>query len=130
MTTALDNITPHSSYDGVDFYWKTGSGGIKTSPRFGNTAAVVERIAPYSYPATISRQVINTGLLEDFSITAGVTAANLALLKAKVETGMKSLILSGDASQQAILTKVNTPVDAVPTLGFIYITMTFRGRGI
>jgi hypothetical protein len=126
--TALDNITPLSSYDGVPFYRHTGAGGIKSSPRFESGAILVERVAPFSFPANVVRQVINTGILSDMTVQIAITGPNLALLRSKVETGMKSLILAGDASQSAILTKVGA-VEAVTSLGYIYVTCTFRGRG-
>lgn len=126
--TALDNLTPLSSYDGVQFFRQTGAGGIKTSPRFESGATVVERAAPYSYPANIVRQIINTGILSDISVRIAITGPNLAILRSKVEIGMKSLTLAGEAAQSCILTKVGA-VEAVTALGYIYVTCTFRGRG-
>ena len=126
--TALDNLTPQSSYDGVSFFRKTGAGGIKTSPRFESGAVVVERMAPFSFPANIVRQVINTGVLSDFNVTIAITGPNLSTLRSKVETGMKSLTLAGEAAQSAILTRVGQ-VEAAAGLGYVYVTCTFRGRG-
>jgi len=66
-------------------------------------------------------------MLNDFTITIGITGPNLVLLRAKLEQGMQALILSGDASQQAILTKV-TEVGAATQQGYLYVNCTFRGR--
>lgn len=125
--SALDNLSPKCTYDGVQFFLQSGSSGIKTSPRFGSQAQVVERVAPFSFPANIVRQVINTGMLNDFTLRIAIKGSSLITLRTKVETGMKSLTIAGDAAQQAILTTVG-PVDASVALGYIYVTCTFRGR--
>lgn len=124
--TALDNLVPQCSYDGVEFFLVKQS-GLPNSPRFGRVSAEVDRYAPYSYPAVVTTQIINTGMLDTISRVIALTGPNLAALASKVQIGYRSLIFNGDAAQSGRLTMI-TPVNAIVHLGYLYVTATWRGR--
>lgn len=126
MVSILDDLVAQCSYDGVDFYLVRQS-GLPLSPRFGTLTSEVDRYAPYSFPAVVTTQIINTGLLDTISRRIALTGANLTALRGKAQIGYRSLIFAGEASQSARLTMI-TPVDVYPNLGLVYVNATWRGR--
>lgn len=126
MATALDNLVAGCSYGGVPFFLRR-QGGLPDAPRFDAQGAFVERMAPFSFPAVVVLEPVNTGLLSDITRTIALKGSDYTAMKAKVLQGMAALQFMGDASQQAVLTSLKT-VGAVPRYGFVLCTATWRGR--
>jgi hypothetical protein len=123
---ALDHLVARCSYDGVSFFL-VRQAGLADAPRFGEQTSDVDRVAPYSFPAVIVTQVINTGLLDTITRQIAVTGAQLASLRAKKQTGYKSLTFAGDSAQSARLVSLSN-VQSIPSQSFLFVTASWKGR--
>jgi hypothetical protein len=123
---ALDNLIPGCSYDGAAFFL-VRQPGLADAPVFGDVTQDVDRVAPYSFPAVIVTQVINTGLLDTITRDIAVTGAQLTALRAKKQTGYKSLTFAGAAAQSGRLVAL-TNVRSIPSQSFLFVSASWKGR--
>jgi hypothetical protein len=72
-------------------------------------------------------QVINTGLLDTITRQIAVTGAQLASLRAKKQTGYKSLTFADDSAQSARLVSLSN-VQSIPSQSFLFVTASWKGR--
>lgn len=103
MTSVLDRLLAKCGYSGTQFFMKKGQAYSGTF-RFDAVGTLAERVAPGSFPAVVSFQVINTGLYSSKTSQIYIKEANYNALRAKVLQGFQNLTLADGVVLSVMLT--------------------------